>query len=104
MFAQINHMAMISPQYPLLQKYYQSLFHLKPKRALPYFYEQLLAKELSYRAAAAGAIGDIVAKGDQTALKALRGVIEKSGEAEMVVQAAKKAYNKVAGGEVYPVD
>ncbi len=30
MFARINHMAMISPQYPLLQKYYQSLFHLKP--------------------------------------------------------------------------
>lgn len=29
MFAQINHMALISAQYPLLQKYYQSLFRLK---------------------------------------------------------------------------
>ena len=29
MFAQINHMALISAQYPMLQKYYQSLFRLR---------------------------------------------------------------------------
>jgi len=82
----------------------RSLFYLKPKRALPYFYEKLTGKELAYRAASATAIGDIVEKGDQAAQKALRSLIEGVGEAEMVVIAAKKAYNKVAGGNVYPLD
>jgi catechol 2,3-dioxygenase-like lactoylglutathione lyase family enzyme len=32
MFAQINHMAMISPRYPMLDKFYQAVFGLKPSK------------------------------------------------------------------------
>ena len=36
MFAQINHMAIISPHYSLLEKFYQAVFGLKPaKRSRP---------------------------------------------------------------------
>ena len=32
MFAQINHMAIISPHYPTLEKFYQAVFGLKPSK------------------------------------------------------------------------
>ncbi len=82
----------------------QTLFSAKPRRAFPFFRESLSSKELGYRLSAAKVIGEIVKAGDPEALQALRAVIEKQGESGMVVQAAKKAYNKVAGQEVYLLD
>jgi len=34
MFAQINHMAMISPRYPMLGKFYEAVFGLKPSKTI----------------------------------------------------------------------
>ena len=34
MFAQINHMAIISPAYPTLEKFYEAVFGLKPSQKI----------------------------------------------------------------------